>query len=251
MSIPKVIHYCWFGHNPLSAKELHCIESWKRLCPDYQIIEWNESNFDIHANLYARQAYAAQKWAFVSDYARLKIIYEHGGIYLDTDVELLRPLDSLLETEGFMGFQQDARIATGLGFGACPKHPLVHAMLEDYDSIPFFKEDGSMDTTPCPNRNTLPLLKLGLEQRIDSIQKINNFYFFPPEYFSPKDYYTNMLRTTANTYSIHHYASSWVSPETKAYVAHLHRMATLEKIIGPKLFSKIKYLWHRLHGKPQ
>ena len=93
--IPKVIHYCWFGGNEMSELEKKCIESWKTQCPDYEIIRWDETNYDVTKNLYMQQAYAAKKWAFVSDYARLDILYQHGGIYLDTDVELLQSLNTL------------------------------------------------------------------------------------------------------------------------------------------------------------
>ena len=134
MSIPKIIHYCWFGGGPISAESQKCMESWKKYCPDYKIIEWNDQNFDISTNRYAQQAYAAKKYAFVSDYARLAVLYEYGGIYLDTDVELVRPLDELLELPGFMGFQTNNEVATGLGFGARKGNSVVQALLRDYDA---------------------------------------------------------------------------------------------------------------------
>ena len=129
MSIPKKIHYCWFGRNPLPESAKKCIESWKKYCPAYEIIEWNEDNFDLTENRYAREAYEQKKWAFVSDYARLKIVYEQGGIYMDVDVELIKPLDELTELDGYMGFEKEIDgqmwIATGLGFGARAGHPIV------------------------------------------------------------------------------------------------------------------------------
>ena len=139
MSIPKIIHYCWFGGGAISPENRKCMKSWKKYCPDYKIIEWNEQNFDIGTNRYAQQAYEAKKYAFVSDYARLAVVYEHGGIYLDTDVELVRPLDELLELPGFMGFQNNNEVATGLGFGARKGNPVVQALLRDYDALGFFK----------------------------------------------------------------------------------------------------------------
>ena len=142
MSIPKVIHYCWFGGNEMPAAYKKYMESWKRYCPDYEIKLWNEQNFDFSDNLYARQAYEQKKWAFVSDYARLKIIYEFGGIYLDTDVEIIRPLDDLLELKGFLGFQDNKEIATGLGFGAEKGNPVIKAMLADYADAAFILPDG-------------------------------------------------------------------------------------------------------------
>ena len=114
MSIPKIIHYCWFGGGTISPENRKCMESWEKYCPDYKIIEWNEQNFDISKNRYVQQAYEAKKYAFVSDYARLAVVYEHGGIYLDTDVELVRPLDELLEHKGFIGMEHSAPSPYGL-----------------------------------------------------------------------------------------------------------------------------------------
>ena len=131
MSIPKIIHYCWFGGGPISAESQKCMESWKKYCPDYKISEWNDQNFDISTNRYAQQAYEANKYAFVSDYVRLAVLYEYGGIYLDTDVELVRPLDELLELPGFMGFQTNNEVATGLGFGARKGNSVVQALLRE------------------------------------------------------------------------------------------------------------------------
>ena len=119
--IPKKIHYCWIGGNPLPELAIKCIESWKKYCPDYEIIEWNEKNYDFRKNQFMREAYDEKKWGFVPDYARLDIIYEHGGIYLDTDVEIIKPLDSLLKEQGFAGMEQPGIVALGLGFGAEPK----------------------------------------------------------------------------------------------------------------------------------
>ena len=125
MSIPKVLHYCWFGGAPKPKNIQNCIRSWKKYCPDYEIIEWNEQNFDVSQSLYTRQAYDARRWAFVADYARLKILYEQGGIYMDTDVELLRSLDDLLVYPAFFGFQHNNEVATGLGFGAEARSPVA------------------------------------------------------------------------------------------------------------------------------
>ena len=154
MRIPKVIHYCWFGRGKLPALAKKCIESWKKYCPDYEIICHNEDNFDISENIYAKEAYDAGKWAFVSDYVRLKVLYEEGGIYLDTDVEIIKPIDNLIKETGYMGFDDNGVVSTGLGF-ACEKgNELVKILLSDYDDISFVRPDGSYDTTPCPIRNS-------------------------------------------------------------------------------------------------
>ena len=207
MSIPKIIHYCWFGGGTISPENRKCMESWKKYCPDYKIIEWNEQNFEISQNRYAQQAYEAKRYAFVSDYARLAVLYEYGGVYLDTDVELVRPLDELLELPGFMGFQNNNEVATGLGLGACKGNPVVQALLQDYDALDFIKPDGSADLTPCPERNTKVLQTLGV-RKDGTRQSIAEMEIFPAEYFCPMDIYTRKLRVTPNTYSIHRFAES-------------------------------------------
>ena len=231
MNIPKVIHYCWFGKGEMPALAKKCIKSWQKFCPDYEIVCWNEDNFDVNQNLYAKQAYEAGKWAFVSDYARLKVLYDRGGIYLDTDVELIKPLDKLIEDTGYMGFDDYGVVSTGLGF-ACEKgNALVAALLADYDDIPFVKEDGSFDLTPCPDRNTDTLKRLGMDVS-DTDQTFMDMRFLPREYLCPMDYYTGKKTITKNTYSIHHYSASWTSSVTK-------RTTRIKRIIGVKLYDKL------------
>ena len=225
MSIPKIIHYCWFGGGPISAESQKCMESWKKYCPDYKIIEWNDQNFDISTNRYAQQAYEAKKYAFVSDYVRLAVLYEYGGIYLDTDVELVRPLDELLELPGFMGFQTNNEVATGLGFGARKGNSVVQALLRDYDALDFLKADGSADLTPCPERNTRVLQALGV-RKDGTRQSIAEMEIFPAEYFCPMDLYSRELRVTPKTYSIHRYAESW-KPKPSAVSRILQRLLKL------------------------
>ena len=239
MSVEKVIHYCWFGDAPLPRLAEKCIKSWKKYCPDYKIICWNEKNFDLSQNRYAKEAHEAKKWAFITDYVRLKVVFDHGGIYLDTDVELLRPLDELLEEGGFMGFDEKGIIATGLGFAAEKGHPLIGKLLSDYDDIPFILPDGSLDMTPCPDRNTAMLKKLGMDTENKS-QNFMGIRFLPAEYLCPMDYYTGKKTITKNTYSIHHYCASWTSAVTK-------RTTRIKRIIGVKLYDKLygKFL-HKL-----
>ena len=221
MNIPKVIHYCWFGKGEMPKLANKCIKSWKKYCPDYEIVCHNEDNFDMTQNRYLNEAYKAGKWAFVSDYARLKIIYDNGGIYLDTDVELIKPIDDLLLTKGFMGFDEKGIVATGLGFGAEKGNEIVSEFLKDYDNIPFVLPDGSYDLTPCPDRNTEALKRLGMD-----------ITFLPDEYLCPMNYYTGNKKITENTYSIHHYSASWTSVVTK-------RTTRIKRIIGVRLYDKI------------
>lgn len=157
--IPKVIHYCWFGRNPKSDIILKCIDSWREKCPDWEIKEWNEDNFNIKEFPYAQEAYANKKWAFVSDVARLAIVYQHGGVYMDTDVELFASLSDLSENDAFFAFESERYIASGLGFGASAKNPIVKEMLDMYNGRHFMIR-GKPDMKPCPAINTEAMKRL-------------------------------------------------------------------------------------------
>ena len=239
MSIPKVIHYCWFGKGEMPKLAKKCIKSWKKYCPDYEIVCWNENNFDLTQNRYMLEAYEAEKWAFVSDYARLKVLYDEGGIYLDTDVELIKPLDNLIKDGGFMGFDDNKLISTGLGFASEKGNELVGALLSDYDDISFVLEDGSYDMTPCPNRNTKTLINLGMDTSKKN-QVFMGIKMLSEDYLCPIKYYTGKKIITKNTYSIHHFCASWTSPTAK-------RTLFIKRIIGVKLYDKLygKFL-HKL-----
>lgn len=239
MHIPKVIYYCWFGPSKPPRLVEKCIRSWKKYCPDYKIVCLSEENFDFNQNRYAREAYAAGKWAFVSDYARLHVLYNEGGIYLDTDIELIKPLDKLIEETGYMGFDDNGLIATGLGF-ACEKgNELVGALLKDYDDIPFVLPDGTYDLTPCPNRNTDTMLSLGLDLK-NQDQIFMGIHMLPEDYLCPIKYYTGKKTITKNTHSIHHFCASWTSATAK-------RTLLVKRLIGVKLYDKLygKFL-HKL-----
>ena len=208
--IPKIIHYCWFGRNPMPELALKCMASWKKFCPDYQVMEWNEDTFDLSsAPLYVRQAYEAKKWAFVTDFVRLQVVYEHGGIYLDTDVELCKPLESLLKNRAYFGFENPNNVATGLGFGAEKGHPLLKEMIDDYAHIPFILPDGSFDLTPCPKRNTDVLLRHGLVQNGQLQILADQVCILPAEYLCPIAFNTGKMRKTRKTVSIHWFSASW------------------------------------------
>lgn len=217
--IPKTIHYCWFGETPLPEQYRKYMESWQRYCPDYKIIEWNESNFDTTRNRYCQEAYSAQKWAFVSDYARLKIIYECGGVYLDTDVELVKDITPLVvDGIGFIGFQNPIEATTGLGFAAAPHNEVVKAMLDIYENRTFVLSDGTYNLIPCPAANTTGLISCGL--KIDypwcnRIQTLQGIAVYPEEYFNPLNYDTQKLNVTSNTYMIHHYSATWINNNRK------------------------------------
>lgn len=213
--IPKQIHYCWFGGNPLPKLAEKCMASWKKRCPDYEIIRWDEENFDVSSSpLYVRQAYELKKWAFVTDYARLQIVYEHGGVYLDTDVELKKSLDPLLDNRACFGFEDGKSVNTGLGFGAEKGHPILREMMDDYRDIAFVHPDGSLDQTPCPQRNTEAFLRHGLRQD-DSRQLLDGgVLILPSRYLCPIDNRTRRRTRSRDTISVHHYSASWQDETT-------------------------------------
>lgn len=228
--IPKVIHYCWFGKNPLPGDVKKCIESWKKHCPDYEIKQWDESNFDVEAHSFMKEAYEAKSWAFVSDYARLKVIYDNGGIYLDTDVELLKNIDFLLENKGFIGVQQDRHLcATGLGFGAEKENIVIKRMMEKYDTLSF-DFNNKMEIS-CPILNTEALREFGFVYTED-IQRLEDMIIYPPEYFDPLSPGHENLKGE-NTISIHHYSATWVGGK-----AMLKRK--IMRLIGQERVFKIK-----------
>ena len=207
--IPKKIHYCWFGRKELPEKAKKCIASWKKYCPDFEIIEWNEDNYDVYQNAYTTYTYDNKKFAFLSDYARLQIILREGGIYFDVDVEVVRPLDELLRYPAFFGFETKDYINTGLGFGAEAGNAIVEAMIKEYDSL----LDGTKGTIGCPILNTQALTKLGMVPNGEK-QKVENAVIYPIECFNPYDDPTGRLYKTKQTYSIHWYAKSWMDKKT-------------------------------------
>lgn len=211
--IPKKIHYCWFGENPLPEIARKCIASWKKYCPDYEIVEWNESNFDLDCCDYVSEAYEARKWAFVSDVARLYALVNYGGIYMDTDVELIRPIDDLLNCDALLGFETEDRVSSGL-MACVKKHPFFAELLHDYNDAHFIKDDGSSDITPNVMRITDMCLKYGF--RLDNtMQSINEFTLLPCEYLCPKNIITRKITITENTYAIHYFDGSWLSETDK------------------------------------
>lgn len=231
MSIPKVIHYCWLGKGEMPSLAKKCINSWKKYCPDYKIVCHNEDNFDITQNKYAKEAYDARKWAFASDYVRLKVLYDEGGIYFDTDVEVIKPIDDLIKEHGFMGFDDKEVVSTGLGF-ACEKgNELVGRLLADYDNISFVRPDGTYDTTPCPDRNSDTLKQLGMDfEKKDQV--FMGIRMLPEDYLCPMKYYTGKKVITKNTYSIHHFCASWISPTAR-------RTLFVKRIVGVKMYNKL------------
>lgn len=230
--IPKKIHYCWFGRNELPAKAKKCIASWKKYCPDYEIIEWNEDNFDVYQNPYTTYTYNNKKFAFLSDYARLLIIYQEGGLYFDVDVEVVRPLDDLLKNTAFFGFETDKYVNTGVGFGAEKGNFVVEQMIGDYADL----LDGTKGTIGCPILNTAALEKLGLVLN-GKKQTIAGAEVYPVLYFNPYDDPTGRLNKTKETYSIHWFAKSWMD---KKEVFRSKLLKPVHRLFGTDFFHKRK-----------
>ena len=214
--IPKIIHYCWFGRGEKPAVALKCIESWKKHLPDYEIKEWNEDNFDVNLIQYTKDAYQAKKYAFVSDYARIWILYHFGGVYFDTDVEVIKPMDELIKQGSFMGCEIDGgkngiAVAPGLGLATEPKDQIYSEILSVYSNLNFRNNDGTINLYAIVRITTDTLIKHGLKE-ITGIQTIENIKIYPSEYFNPMNSLTGELNCTPNTYSIHLYMNSWSSP---------------------------------------
>lgn len=239
--IPKIIHYCWFGGNPLPELAQKCIASWKKYCPDYEIKEWNESNFDLNCCDYVREAYEAKKWAFVSDYARFLILYHEGGIYFDTDVEIIKSLDKILEQGAFLGCEKNEGVTSGmaanpgLGIASDSGLNIYKEMLEFYKKRHFKNADGSIDTTTIVTYTT-QILKLHGWNPDAGIQKIEGITVYPPEYFCPMSNETGKLIITPNTYTIHHYSASWFTEKEKKIIQIRRKFSSvLGNTVGDKL----------------
>ena len=230
--IPKKIHYCWFGHGTFDDLQIKCIESWKKYCPDYEIIEWNEDNFNLDKCLYAKQAYENKKYAFVTDYARLYILYKYGGIYVDTDVEILKNLDCFLNEKGFSGFESSGEVPTGI-MASEAGLPIIGELLDKYKNRSFIV-DGKMNLTTNVKDITLTFKDKGLKTD-NSKQTIEGFTMYPNDYFCPKDWITESINLTDNSYTIHHFNGSWMSGTLrfKLYVAKL-LSPVLEKLKNRK-----------------
>lgn len=208
--IPKVIHYCWFGKREIPAQCRKWMESWKHYCSDYEIIEWNEDNYDVHKSRYLSQAYEMGKWAFVSDYARIDIIHEYGGVYLDTDVELVRNIDKMLQNDAFCGFETNKYVAFGLGFGAKRHHSIVSEIKEYYDNICFVSENGDLNQMTCPVVQTGIMKHHGLVCN-GEFQILDDIIVYPSRVLCGMSPHSFRLEyNLKDTYAIHHYTGSWL-----------------------------------------
>ena len=203
--IPKVIHYIWFGRGEKDDRTKHCIETWKKIMPDYEIKEWNEDNFDINYNDFTKQAYKCKAYAYVSDVARLWVLYNYGGIYMDTDVEVYKPLDEFLDQEAFSGFENVHYPITAT-LGSVKGNPVIKLLLDYYDCRDFTKYDNwedyviNQETNTCIISNLLS--SLGIDRERDEEQHIKHFSVYPRSYFFTKD----------EGYTWHSFNGSWTQP---------------------------------------
>lgn len=245
--IPKKIHYCWFGRGEKPELAERCIASWKKYCPDYEIIEWNEDNFDINSNLYVKEAYENKKYAFVTDYVRLLVTYTHGGIYMDTDVEVIKSLDDYLHHEGVSGFENDSQIPTGLM--ACREgFPLFGELLHFYDNVSFVNKDGSLNLTTNVETITNMMIKHGFIPN-GQYQEVEGFALYPRNVFCPEHSKLTDKNYMKDTATIHFFSGSWKSEKTRKrestwwwrhIIIPLSRMSGMLEKIGGKPYKWLK-----------
>lgn len=232
--IPKIIHYCWFGRNPLPPLAVKCITSWKKYFPDYEIKEWNEDNFNVNIISYTQEAYEAKKYAFVSDYARFWILYYYGGLYFDTDVEVIKPMDDIIARGAFMGCENEISCAPGLGLGCTPGLEIYKKLLERYGTFHFLNTNGTYNQTTVVKYTTDLLIEYGLKN-IPDIQEVDGIIIYPKDFFCPIDFQTKKKTITSNTRTIHHYAASWYGTKEKVY-------NIMTKVFGKKLAETCRNL---------
>ncbi|WP_195630394.1 glycosyltransferase family 32 protein [Bacteroides finegoldii] len=252
--IPKIIHYCWFGGNPLPKDALECIASWKKYLPDYEIKEWNENNFDVNCCPYVKQAYEAKKYAFVSDYVRFFVLFEEGGLYFDTDVEILKDMNHIIAVGNFMAFekslatqQQDRGefctellgVAPGLGLGVRPGLKIIGELLDLYNA----KENFAITDGTVVDYTTEILKRHGMvnEHRFQKVADVN---IYPADYFCPMDSTTGIITKTKNTVAIHHYSCSWIDHNTMSWRIHILKNKLIA-ILGERWILKISQLLRR------
>ncbi|MFI3287321.1 MAG: glycosyltransferase [Rikenellaceae bacterium] len=206
--IPKTIHYCWFGRGEKPASAIKYISGWENVCPDYKIKEWNEDNFDINSNKYVREAYESRKFAFVTDYVRLYALYTEGGVYMDTDVEVLKTYDSFLHHTAFSGFETDGNVPTGM-MAAEKGSVWAKELLDEYSNRSFIKSNGELDLTTNTSTITNYMVGKGLVLNGECQDFPGLCIMYPADYFCPKDHRTGVIKVSEETHCIHHFAGSW------------------------------------------
>ena len=243
--MPKIIHYCWFGRKPLPELAIKCKQTWEEYFPNYKIKEWNEDNFDVFCTQYTKEAYEAKKYAFVSDYARFWILYRYGGLYFDTDVEVIRNMDDIVDKGPFMGCERDISdetttlaVAPGLGLGVNPGLGLYKEILDMYETLSFYNPDGTYNQKTVVAYTTEILCKHGLKA-MRGTQECAGVWIYPKDYFCPLDYVSKQLVITDNTRTIHHYSASWITRSQRLYIR-------LKKCIGESYAAKTAQFLKRI-----
>jgi mannosyltransferase OCH1-like enzyme len=245
--IPKIIHYCWFGGKPIPENDAAYIVGWKRILPEYQFMFWNETTFDVNTVRFTKQVASVKKWGFIVDYIRAYVVYTYGGIYLDTDVELLRPLDNLLiDNICFSGFENKRNINPGSIFAGEKRCAIAKEVMDFYAAYSFIQENGELNLTDSPQIFTKILLKYGLKQN-NTYQELGIFTAYPAEYFCPKSYRTGKTQITSKTYSIHHFDASWLSYTDKKYLEMQYKLySLLGDNILVKALIRLLYVFKRI-----
>ena len=244
--IPKIIHYCWFGQNPLTELAQKCIKSWKKFFPDYEIREWNESNFDLNCCDYVKEAYQARKWAFVSDYVRFWALFHYGGLYFDTDVEVIKDMHDIIAQGAFIGCETYDKCNPGLGLGAPSGLDLYKEILDGYHRSHFISPNGDNDYSTVVDRTTDILKTYGFKG-CNSIQKIAGITIYPKDYFCPLDYATGKLYKTENSRAIHWYYASWLDKRMKVRRTRCEKIRNIihgqKGIMLSKIYMSCSYYW--------
>ncbi|WP_270333572.1 glycosyltransferase family 32 protein [Ligilactobacillus acidipiscis] len=240
--IPRIIHYTWFGGAEKPKRVKQQIESWKFKLPDYHFIEWNESNYDISTinSKYVQEAYEKQMWAFVTDYVRLDVLRQYGGIYLDTDVQVIKSFDSLLEQGSFIGKESEYTLCTAV-IGAEPNSKWLIDLLLDYDKRSFKRKDGGVDKTPN-SKYLLQFFGISSSSQVNNFSKIEGVKFYPFDFFSPINFATGEKKITNNTYAIHHYSGTWKNKRGKSKDFILR---VITRLIGEKKVERLKRYLHK------
>jgi len=239
--IPKIIHYCWFGKGEKPQIVNKCIDSWKKILLDYEIIEWNENNFDINCNKYVKEAYENKKYAFVSDYARVYVLYHMGGIYLDTDTEVFRSLDGFLEEESFWGFEEKNYIATST-IGAREGNKLIKIFLDFYEGKSFYETSQNIETSTNVQIVTKIMEEIGFKMNGEKQSITDRGTIYPQSHFSPYDYINLINKKDEDTYTMHHFYKSWISPKDKLK-SNIKNL--LAKTIGGENIARVRKIVFR------
>ncbi len=256
--IPKIIHYCWFGGKPLPTLAKKCIKSWKKNLPDYNIMRWDENSFDVRSHQYTKEACEAVKWAFITDYVRLRALLEFGGVYMDTDIEIIKPIDQFLKDPAFTCFEPSVGhpnqmvIQTSL-LGAEKGNAWVKKLLEYYENRKFLDKFG----TPILVPNTIPLTEITVREfglKLNKEHQIlkNSVVIYPKEYFCPITWSDGSIEKTNNTHAIHHFAGSWLDgKKNKRYIRARRKLGLFaRKILGDYIYNVVaKNLWQRFIRK--